>query len=337
MRPIGASELLDTDDPDHAHARTRRIGAGDRDASACSVHNNGPDAHDRAAGHAVRRRAEHPDPVRPARRVAHGQTRRAAAPTSTVAEPALWSPAAPNLYTLSLAVGQREQLLRARRAAPADLARRAHVPQRPPAAAARRLDPGGRPGPRRRADARRPGHARRRAEGDRRQRRALPAPARPGAARTPRRRRHPRLAGRRPGRRRRQLVLDHAARWSAKPSSRRAPPCSPPQLHPSIFAWNLVDEVAGNGRDAAEVQLRAATRPAGCTPTTPTRMVAVDVWGDHPPTQRRPAVLRTSTPSPRPTTPAGMTRRTTPPRSCSALMRARLRARWSSTFAGKVL
>ncbi len=54
------------------------------------------------------------------------------------------------------------------------------------------------------------------------------------------------------------------------------------QLHPSIIAWNLVDEVAGNGRDSAEVHyvqsltgwLHAHDR---------TRMVAVDVWGDHPP------------------------------------------------------
>jgi len=54
------------------------------------------------------------------------------------------------------------------------------------------------------------------------------------------------------------------------------------QLHPSIFAWNLADEIAGDGRDSAEVAyvrnltgwLHARDR---------TRMVAVDVWGDHPP------------------------------------------------------
>jgi hypothetical protein len=55
------------------------------------------------------------------------------------------------------------------------------------------------------------------------------------------------------------------------------------QLHPSIFAWNLVDEVAGNGRDAQEVEyVRALSR--WIHGHDPTRMVAVDVWGDHPPT-----------------------------------------------------
>jgi beta-galactosidase/beta-glucuronidase len=53
-------------------------------------------------------------------------------------------------------------------------------------------------------------------------------------------------------------------------------------LHPSIFAWNLVDEVAGNGRDGAEVSyVRSMTHWLHAN--DPTRMVAVDVWGDHPP------------------------------------------------------
>src|SRR5207245_6496162 len=55
-------------------------------------------------------------------------------------------------------------------------------------------------------------------------------------------------------------------------------------LHPSIFAWNLVDEVAGNGRNGAEVSyVRSMTRWLHAN--DPTRMVAVDVWGDHPPTR----------------------------------------------------
>jgi Glycosyl hydrolases family 2, TIM barrel domain/Glycosyl hydrolases family 2/Glycosyl hydrolases family 2, sugar binding domain len=54
------------------------------------------------------------------------------------------------------------------------------------------------------------------------------------------------------------------------------------ELHPSIFAWNLVDEVAGNGRDGAEVSyVRNLSRWLHVH--DPTRMVAVDVWGDHPP------------------------------------------------------
>ncbi len=54
------------------------------------------------------------------------------------------------------------------------------------------------------------------------------------------------------------------------------------ELHPSIFAWNLVDEVAGNGHGSAEIQyVRTLTRWLHAH--DPTRMVAVDVWGDHPP------------------------------------------------------
>ena len=55
------------------------------------------------------------------------------------------------------------------------------------------------------------------------------------------------------------------------------------QLHPSIFAWNLVDEIADNGRDADEVNyVESMTR--WLHSHDPGRMVAVDVWGDHPPT-----------------------------------------------------
>ncbi len=54
------------------------------------------------------------------------------------------------------------------------------------------------------------------------------------------------------------------------------------QLHPSIVAWNLVDEVAKNGRNAAEVAY-VQTLTKWLHAHDPTRMVAVDVWGDHPP------------------------------------------------------
>jgi hypothetical protein len=56
------------------------------------------------------------------------------------------------------------------------------------------------------------------------------------------------------------------------------------ELHPSIFAWNLVDEVAGNGRDSYEVSY-VRTLSRWLHAHDPTRMVAVDVWGDHPPKQ----------------------------------------------------
>jgi beta-galactosidase/beta-glucuronidase len=55
------------------------------------------------------------------------------------------------------------------------------------------------------------------------------------------------------------------------------------QLHPSIFAWDIVNEVAKNGRDPFEVSyVRNTTRWLHVN--DPTRMVAVDVWGDDPPT-----------------------------------------------------
>ncbi len=54
------------------------------------------------------------------------------------------------------------------------------------------------------------------------------------------------------------------------------------ELHPSIFAWNLVDEIAENGRDSDEVSyVESLTR--WLHSHDPGRMVAVDVWGDHPP------------------------------------------------------
>jgi beta-galactosidase/beta-glucuronidase len=54
------------------------------------------------------------------------------------------------------------------------------------------------------------------------------------------------------------------------------------ELHPSIIAWNLVDEVAGDGRDAAETAY-VQTLTHWLHAHDPTRPVAVDVWGDHPP------------------------------------------------------
>ncbi len=54
------------------------------------------------------------------------------------------------------------------------------------------------------------------------------------------------------------------------------------ELHPSIFAWNLVDEVAENGRNGAEVSY-VQTLTRWLHAHDPTRLVAVDVWGDHPP------------------------------------------------------
>ena len=53
------------------------------------------------------------------------------------------------------------------------------------------------------------------------------------------------------------------------------------RLHPSVFAWNLVNEAAGNGVPAEVAYVRAI---AGWVHSSdPGRLIGVDVWGDHPP------------------------------------------------------
>lgn len=53
-------------------------------------------------------------------------------------------------------------------------------------------------------------------------------------------------------------------------------------LHPSIIAWNLTNEMAGNGHPGGEAQYVEAMS-AWLHAYDPGRMVAVDVWGEHPP------------------------------------------------------
>ncbi|HEV2975492.1 MAG TPA: glycoside hydrolase family 2 TIM barrel-domain containing protein [Solirubrobacteraceae bacterium] len=106
------------------------------------------------------------------------------------------------------------------------------------------------------------------------------------------------------------------------------------RLHPSIVTWNLVDEVAANGRDGAEVSY-VQTLTRWLHEHDPTRMVGVDVWGDHPPVDAGAlyrdvdAVAETDYTgwydSPRDS-----------PAQQEALMRERLHAQ-ERTFAGKVL
>jgi len=106
------------------------------------------------------------------------------------------------------------------------------------------------------------------------------------------------------------------------------------ELHPSIFAWNLVDEIAGNGRDGDEVNyIQTLTRWLHAH--DPTRMVAVDVWGDHPPT--RPGSLYRGIDAVAETDYSGWYDypQDTPSQQ-DAMMRARLAA-MQRTFAGKVL
>jgi beta-galactosidase/beta-glucuronidase len=106
------------------------------------------------------------------------------------------------------------------------------------------------------------------------------------------------------------------------------------ELHPSVFAWNLVDEVAGNGRDSQEVEyVRTLTR--WIHTHDPTRMVAVDVWGDHPPKQA--GALYSEVDAVAETDYSGWYDYPhDPPAQLATKMRARLTA-MERTFSGKVL
>ncbi len=123
-------------------------------------------------------------------------------------------------------------------------------------------------------------------------------------------------------------ALVRAAEQQARTASLAA------EVHPSIVVWNLVNEVAGNGRSSAEVRY-ARTMTRWLHAHDPTRMVAVDVWGDHPPARAGSlydevdAVAETDYSgwydSPRDT-----------PSQLTAMIRERLAA-MHRTFAGKVM
>jgi hypothetical protein len=106
------------------------------------------------------------------------------------------------------------------------------------------------------------------------------------------------------------------------------------ELHPSIFAWNLVDEVAENGRDSEEVDY-VRTIARWLHAYDPTRMVAVDVWGDHPP--KHPGPLYSEVDAVAETDYSGWyDYPNDAPAQLAAKMRARLTA-MEQTFPGKVL
>jgi hypothetical protein len=56
------------------------------------------------------------------------------------------------------------------------------------------------------------------------------------------------------------------------------------QLHPSIITWNLANEVAGNGHDEGQVEY-IDSMASELHRKDPGRPVALDIWGAHPPTQ----------------------------------------------------
>jgi hypothetical protein len=70
--------------------------------------------------------------------------------------------------------------------------------------------------------------------------------------------------------------LAHAARQRVRASVRQL------RLHPSIVAWNLANEIAGNGHDASQVAF-VGDMARELHREDPGRLVAVDVWGSHPP------------------------------------------------------
>jgi Glycosyl hydrolases family 2, TIM barrel domain/Glycosyl hydrolases family 2 len=83
--------------------------------------------------------------------------------------------------------------------------------------------------------------------------------------------------------------VEGAAQWYARtPALRRSAEAQVRSavgalsLHPSIIAWNLLNEVAANGQAREEVRYVRALG-AWLHRVDPQRMVAVDVWGDHPP------------------------------------------------------
>jgi Glycosyl hydrolases family 2, TIM barrel domain/Glycosyl hydrolases family 2, sugar binding domain/Glycosyl hydrolases family 2 len=278
VRPVGASELseatvqttLQPDSPQAAQATVR---------VSVQVHNNGPQRAITPTGSLLHGTQSIPLSFA-AQTLAHGQTATAST-VVTAPEPALWSPSAPNLYSLSLAVGEESSYS-------------ARIGLRQLTWSGGQIFLNGEHlqlhGASIQEDAR--GHGDALTPSDENtlvnELHAIGA----NAVRS----QHPldpamleRLdaAG---------IVVwqgigpvEGAANWysttpkldaEAEQQGRIAAVAA--ELHPSIITWNLVDEVAENGRDQAEVQY-VQTLTRWLHARDPTRMVAVDVWGDHPP------------------------------------------------------
>ena len=268
----------------------------------------------------------------PARTLGAGQSALESA-TVTIAHPALWAPGTPNMYALSLSVGQESSF--SARVGLRQLTRRAG-----------RLYLNGRRllvhGASLQEDARGHGDALSRADED-----ALVAELKAVKANAVRAQ-HPLDAG----------LLDRlddagilvwqgigpvegAGNWySSSPGllaaaeAQATTAARAEELHPSIFAWNLVDEVAGNGHSPAEVQYVRSVA-AWLHAHDPTRIVAVDVWGDHPPKVAGPLYAAVDAVAETDYTGWYHT-----PQDSQAAQRATMRKRLSAmerTFAGKVL
>jgi hypothetical protein len=330
VRAIGTSELLEptvqtTLQPDSPQAAQATVRLGVR------VRNNGPDRV--IAPQGTLTNGTHSIPVAfPGQTVSHADTANFST-SVTISRPALWSPSHPNLYSLSLSIGQESGYS-------------ARIGLRQLTWSAGRMYLNGRQlrlhGASVQPDAQ--GHGDALSAGDQstivRELQAIDA----NAVRT----QHPldpalleRLdaAG--------ILVwqgigpVEGAGNWysstpkllrEAVQQARTAALVA--QLHPSIIAWNLVDEVANNGRNVYEVNY-VQTLTKWLHANDPTRMVAVDVWGDHPPVHA--GTLYRGVDAVAETDYTGWYDfpQYSPARQ-KAMMRARLRAQ-ERTFAGKVL
>jgi hypothetical protein len=278
MRPIGQSELLEptiqtTLQPDSPEAASASVRVGVR------VRNNGPTRLLAPQGTLIDGAQSIPIEF-PTQSIAQGQSVEMTADV-TVAQPALWSPSAPNLYTLELSISQESGYT-------------ARVGLRQLTWNEGRMFLNGRQlklhGASLQEDSL--GHGDALTPGD--QDRLVAELKAIGANAV--RSQHPLEAGMLERLDAAGIVVwqgigpvEGASEWhsdtpallaAAKQQARTAALAA--ELHPSIIAWNLVDEVAHNGHDADEVNyVQSLTNWLHAH--DPTRVVAVDVWGDHPP------------------------------------------------------
>jgi hypothetical protein len=278
LRPLGRSELqapaLRTRISDPAHPRAATV-----DVSVM-VHNRSDWARMLQVRGTLRRRGSGPELVFPKVRVEGNRTRRVTARV-TIKDPALWAPGSPSLYALHLAVagesawdarvGLREirrdggaVLLNGKRLRLHGASINEDAKGRGDALTGADMDAIVRELRALGANATRAQHALSVPLLERLDRAGImvwqgvgPVDA-PGAwtSHTP--------------------TLAHAARARVRASVRQL------GLHPSVIAWNLVNEIAGNGHDASQVAyVRDMARELHRR--DPGRLVAVDLWGPHPP------------------------------------------------------
>ena len=278
VREVGASELSDpaiqtTLTPDTPHAQTATV------ALSVNVRNDGPAR--TIAPEGTLSEAGHTIPVSfPAQAVGAEQTVRMSA-TVTVPEPALWAPGSPNLYALTLAV-------------PGESSYTARVGLRQLTWSEGEMYLNGQPlklhGASIEFEA--PGHGE--ALGSAEEAALVSELQAIGANAT--RSQHPLPASFLERLDAAGIMVwqgvgpnDPSGDWTATTPAlaERADEdvrtaAEAEQLHPSVIAWNLTNEMAGNGHPGGEAQYVEAMSQ-WLHAYDPGRMVAVDVWGLYPP------------------------------------------------------